>query len=144
MGKIVGRIALPATIHCTTEFLSDLGKEIAKAVGQEAKEFLDRDPGDKDAKQFWDVHHAKIAAMDAFRLTLEELTKPDDAKPIKLVIMVDELDRCRPDYALSLLEIIKHFFNVEGVHFVLGVNLSELQNIVRARYGSNIKAWKQH
>ena len=82
--------------------------------------------------------------MYAFRLTLEELTKPDDAKPIKLVIVVDELDRCRPDYALSLLEIIKHFFNVEGVHFVLGVNLSELQNIVRARYGRNIKAWKQH
>lgn len=54
--------------------------------------------------------------------------------------MIDELDRCRPDYALSLLEIVKHFFNVSGVHFVLGVNLSELQNSVRVRYGSNVDA----
>ena len=140
VSKIVGRIALSAAIHCTPESLSDLGDEIANDLGQGAKDFLDKDPGDKDANQFWDVHHAKIAAMDAFRLALEELTRPNDAKPIKLVIVVDELDRCRPDYALSLLEIIKHFFNVEGVHFVLGVNLSELQNIVRARYGSNIDA----
>ena len=140
VSKVVGRIALSAAIHCTTETLSDLGDEIAKTVGQEAKDFLEKEQGNKDSKKFWDAHHAKIAAMDAFRLALEELTKPNDAEPIKLVIVIDELDRCRPDYALSLLEIIKHFFNVEGVHFVLGVNLSELQNIVRARYGSNIDA----
>ena len=140
VSKIVGRIALTAAIHHIPKPLSDLGNEIAKDLGQGVKDFLDKEQGDKDSSQFWDVHHARIAAMDAFRLALEELTKPDDAVPIKLVIVVDELDRCRPDYALSLLEVIKHFFNVEGVHFVLGVNLSELQNIVRARYGSNIDA----
>jgi hypothetical protein len=58
----------------------------------------------------------------------------------KLVIVIDELDRCRPDYALQLLEIIKHFFNVPGVHFVLGVNLKELQNSVKARYGAGVDA----
>ncbi len=50
------------------------------------------------------------------------------------MIVVDELDRCRPDYALSLLEVIKHFFAVDHVHFVLGVNLRELENMVRVRY----------
>ena len=59
-----------------------------------------------------------------------------------MVVVIDELDRCRPDYALSLLEIIKHFFNVGGVHFVLGVNLKELQNSVRARHGSGVDAAK--
>ena len=140
LSKIAGRIAFSAAIHSATEILSDLGDEIVKAVGQEAKDFLGKEQGNKEAKHFWDAHHAKIAAMDAFCLALEELTKPNDAEPIKLVIVVDELDRCRPDYALSLLEIIKHFFNVDGVHFVLGVNLSELQHIVRARYGSNVDA----
>ncbi|MGJ8628553.1 MAG: KAP family P-loop NTPase fold protein [Sulfitobacter sp.] len=70
------------------------------------------------------------------------LTAPvdDDGAPKKLVIIVDELDRCRPDYALSLLEIIKHFFDVPHVHFVLGANMRELQNSVSARYGTGIDA----
>lgn len=71
-----------------------------------------------------------------------QLTCPGEngAPTPKLVIVIDELDRCRPDYALSLLETIKHFFAVDGVHFVLGVNLKELQNSVRARYGVGANA----
>ena len=33
----------------------------------------------------------------------------------KLVLIVDELDRCRPDYAMKVLEIIKHFFDIDGL-----------------------------
>lgn len=89
------------------------------------------------SREFWRKEDGKRAAMEAFRDALIELT--DDKK---LVIVVDELDRCRPDYALNLLEVIKHFFDVPNVHFVLGVNLKELANSVRARYGSNIEAEK--
>ncbi|WP_319546202.1 P-loop NTPase fold protein [Ruegeria conchae] len=94
--------------------------------------------------EFWKIENKKRAAMEGFRQALVDLTEPDeDRVPTrKLVVVIDELDRCRPDYALSLLEIIKHFFNVDGVHFVLGVNLKELQNSVCARYGSNIEAFK--
>ncbi|MDG1351806.1 MAG: P-loop NTPase fold protein [Sulfitobacter sp.] len=72
----------------------------------------------------------------------EAAKTPDEQKPRhrKLVIVVDELDRCRPDYALSLLELIKHFFDVPHVHFVLGVNMRELENSVKARYGGGINA----
>lgn len=45
-------------------------------------------------------------------------------------------------YALSMLEVIKHFFDVPNVHFILGVNLKELANSVRARYGSGSNAEK--
>ena len=37
-------------------------------------------------------------------------------KPI--TIFIDELDRCRPDFAVQMLETVKHIFNVEGVQFV--------------------------
>ena len=140
VSKAAGRIGFSVATFGATEILSDLGDEIAKAAGQEARNFLSKEQGNDEAKQFWNAHHAKIAAMDAFRIALEDLTKPNDGEPIKLVIVVDELDRCRPDYAISLLKIIKHFFNVECVHFVLGVNLSELQNSVRVRYGSEVDA----
>ena len=89
------------------------------------------------SKQFWKKEDGKRAAMSGFRSSLEELSSNR-----KLVIVVDELDRCRPDYALSMLEVIKHFFDVPNVHFVLGVNLRELENSVRARYGNQISAEK--
>lgn len=82
--------------------------------------------------------------MAQFKKALEALTLPkaDGDGLRKIVFIVDELDRCRPDYALSLLEIIKHFFAVSNVHFVLGVNLKALENSVKARYGSEIDAGK--
>ena len=54
----------------------------------------------------------------------------------RLVIFIDELDRCKPDYALSLMERIKHFFDDERVTFVFAVNLSQLQHTVKSYYGS--------
>jgi len=95
------------------------------------------------SKDFWKKEEGKRAAMTEFRIAISALSKPTDERvpASKLVIVVDELDRCRPDYALALLETIKHFFfNVPNVHFVLGVNLSELQNSVRARYGQEVDA----
>lgn len=94
------------------------------------------------SKDFWKKEDGKHAAMNDFRKAISSLTLPENEGelPNKLVIVVDELDRCRPDYALALLETIKHFFDVPNVHFVLGVNLSELQNSVRARYGQGVDA----
>lgn len=89
----------------------------------------------KASEQFWRKEDGKRSAMQGFREALLEL-----AAEQKLVIVVDELDRCRPDYALTLLEVIKHFFDVPNVHFVLGVNMKELANSVRARYGAGTQA----
>lgn len=55
----------------------------------------------------------------------------------KLVIIVDELDRCRPDYAMKTLEIIKHFFDVEGLFIIIPTNERSLQKCVQALYGIN-------
>lgn len=153
VSKAAGRIGLSAVTFGATEILSDMGDEVAKAASDEAKALLNSKTGDAESEKFWDMHQARIAAMEAFRLALTDLTDPvtdEEAERYpelkagtpkrKLVIVIDELDRCRPDYALSLLEIIKHFFNVDGVHFVLGVNLKELQNSVRARYGIGVDA----
>ena len=52
-----------------------------------------------------------------------------------LTVVVDELDRCRPDYALKLLERIKHYFDVDNVAFVLMLNIEELSHTIEATYG---------
>ncbi|MFR9546538.1 MAG: P-loop NTPase fold protein [Rikenellaceae bacterium] len=53
-----------------------------------------------------------------------------------LVFIVDELDRCRPDYAVEVLEKIKHLFAVEGVVFVLSIDKEQLGHAVCGYYGS--------
>jgi nucleoside-triphosphatase THEP1 len=55
----------------------------------------------------------------------------------KLVIFVDELDRCNPIYSIKLLERIKHFFDHENIIFVFSVNENELTNTISNYYGQN-------
>ncbi|MDE0579036.1 MAG: P-loop NTPase fold protein [bacterium] len=52
-----------------------------------------------------------------------------------LVVVVDELDRCRPDYALDLLEVVRHLFAVDGVVVVLATNRAELCHSIKGIYG---------
>ena len=58
---------------------------------------------------------------------------------LPLVILIDELDRCRPIYAIELLEHAKHLFSVPNVIFVLGVNTAQLACSV-ILYGSRFNS----
>ena len=60
----------------------------------------------------------------------------------KLVIFIDELDRCRPSFAVELLEIIKHYFNNDKLIFVLSTNLKEFQYCIKHYYGEGFDGWK--
>lgn len=53
----------------------------------------------------------------------------------RLVVVVDELDRCRPDYAIELLEDVKHLFSVPGLTFVLAVDPDSLRASAHAVFG---------
>ena len=53
-------------------------------------------------------------------------------KANQLVFFIDELDRCKPDYAIRFLERIKHYFNDERITFVFSVSLTQLQWTNRA------------
>ena len=56
----------------------------------------------------------------------------------KLVIIVDELDRARPDYAIHFLEDMKHFFDIENVVFIFGVNKTQMKATVQTLYGEKV------
>lgn len=58
----------------------------------------------------------------------------------RLVIFIDELDRCKPDYAVNLLERIKHYFSNENVTYVFSVNIAELQHTIKRFYGDGFSA----
>ena len=82
------------------------------------------------------------ASLDNLRTELEkaisELSKDAKAKP--LVFFIDELDRCRPSFAIEMLERIKHLFDVEHLVFVLSVDKRQLEAATGAVYGEKIDA----
>lgn len=60
----------------------------------------------------------------------------------RLVIFIDELDRCKPPFAVHLLERIKHFFNDDRITFVFSLNRDQLQHTIRNFYGNGMDASK--
>lgn len=55
----------------------------------------------------------------------------------RLVVFIDELDRCKPTYAIQVLEQIKHYFGNERITFVFSINAKELEHTIRNYYGAD-------
>lgn len=79
----------------------------------------------------------EIANYDERRQTLTRFRDLlQSAVSEKIVFFIDELDRCRPDYAVRLLELVKHFFSVEGIIFVMVIDKKHLCESIKGFYGS--------
>jgi hypothetical protein len=89
------------------------------------------------------AYHNEKTAIESFRNTLQtiagELTSKTSAQA-PLIVFVDELDRCRPSFAVALLERMKHLFAVPGVAFVLALDREQLAHTIRAIYGEGFDA----
>ncbi|HEY0842043.1 KAP family P-loop NTPase fold protein [Methylotenera sp.] len=109
--------------------------DIAKPLGDKSEILLD-----KIVQKSLDEHQQVKLLIDTFRENLEAITKSLQATgkySLPMYILVDELDRCRPTYAIELLENIKHIFNSSGVFFIVATNKNELANSINAVYGSS-------
>lgn len=58
----------------------------------------------------------------------------------KLIIFIDELDRCKPSFAIEMLERIKHYFEDDRIIFVVSVNKEQLVHTIANYYGSGFDA----
>lgn len=61
----------------------------------------------------------------------------DETNANSILIMIDELDRCNPEYIIKLLERIKNLFNIPGLVFVLAVNDKMLNFAVRNKFNGD-------
>ena len=80
----------------------------------------------------------KIDSPEAFTSLLSSAAKTSSDRPV--VVLVDELDRCSPEYSVEMLQLLEHVFCAEHVVFVVAVNLAELVHSVRAFYGRGFNA----
>jgi len=119
---IPGLIKALAAKYIDTETL----REVISSAGEGANDLLKDEIVDYTKKK---------KGLVEFRAELEKYIKAHTGdKP--LVLFIDELDRCRPTYAVELLEQIKHFFSVSGIVFVLSIDKGQLGNAIRGFYGS--------
>jgi hypothetical protein len=81
-------------------------------------------------------YEKKKKSISDFRKNLSEFIQNTN-EGLPLIFIIDELDRCRPDYAVSILEQIKHFFSVQNIVFILSIDKEQLGNAIKGVYGSD-------
>jgi predicted KAP-like P-loop ATPase len=76
-----------------------------------------------------DKKNAQEQAITAYKDFKEAIWEHNFRIPTYIII--DELDRCRPDYALKYLERIKHIFEVVNLRFVITSDNNQLASIIQ-------------
>lgn len=110
-------------------FLPDELIEDLKEYGNNAKELLlHRIP------ELCQLDEHKQALED-FKKIISEYTMPLKQKDGKLVVIIDELDRCKPTFSIQTLEVAKHIFDIENVVFLFAVDIQQLSHSISCVYG---------
>ena len=124
---------LPGAIRLLTAGVLDLTPVLEKELGQAISSFAD----DRLA-HYQEMRHS----VEGFKTSLQDMatTIASSSEMRPLVLVIDELDRCRPSYAIELLEVAKHLFSVDHIVFILAVNRAELAHSIKAVYGQDFDA----
>lgn len=136
LAESAGKISLPALSILASAIVPGGGKvvDLASAMPDLAEGLLGWDRARRSAEERFRLSLAE--AKDALKNSLESETEAP------LVVIVDELDRCRPDFAIKFLERVKHFFNVDGVCFLIATDNDNLPEAVNAVYGQGVDGEK--
>jgi len=128
-GSILAKSILPALLKGVTK------KYIDTDIVLEAIENTTKGMTDIFEEEIQEYSNKK-QSVNEFRTELEEFIKKSSSnKP--LIFIIDELDRCRPNYAVEVLEQIKHLFSVNGIVFVLSIDKIQLGYAIRGVYGND-------
>lgn len=76
------------------------------------------------------------ANIREFKKYLENLPVKVDEHCKRIIFIIDELDRCKPPFALEIIEIVKHLFSVPNITFLLVLNRAQLEASVKSEYGT--------
>lgn len=136
IGTTLLKRSLPAAVKLATAGLLDLNDITEETLG---------DLAEKTAESEIEAYEESRRSITKFREAIEEVarhvgTLNNEGERLPLVLIIDELDRCKPSYAVRVLECIKHLFAVPGIVFVLAVDRTQLSHSVRSQYGVGMDA----
>lgn len=124
----------------------DTAKKVLKVIGlsaahhflgETATNVIDKclENDDKSIIENYGFEKRRQIILD-FRDTLSRVIEKTTKK--KLVIIIDELDRCRPTFAIQTLELAKHLFAVPNLVFVFSLDIEQLSCSVKTVYGNDM------
>ncbi len=129
--KSMARGAMKIAVRVSTGGLLD--GSVVDGVEEDVSELLSEQVDSILEERLRSSSEDKLALKN-FRKYLADFAS-ENGSGLPIVFVIDELDRCRPDFALELIEQIKHLFSVRGITFLLVMNRRQLEESIRAKYG---------
>jgi len=103
---------------------------------QSIKESLESRPGDDIGKQIDTIYDNATGFLEH---ALDEIRSGENGDRYRIVVFVDDLDRCTPQNGLDVLESIKGLFDINGLIYVLGMNPDTIDSLIEEKYKSRKK-----
>ena len=127
------RRAIPGVIRLVTSGLVNLSPEVVQELGNAFASYAET-----KVKNYQEAQKSFSNFKKNLQKIANTLEQSNENRP--LIVVIDELDRCRPSYAVELLEVAKHLFAVDHIVFVMAVNRSELACSIKSLYGNDFDA----
>jgi len=87
-----------------------------------------------DSQTMTRIASALSQLIDFDQILTKELEAHDGQPSKVMVVIIDDLDRCRTDFVWQILDTIQQFSDVPDLHFVIGVDADHLNETVRGRF----------
>ncbi len=134
IGARLARMLVPAAIKVLTSGVIDVNKVVDETIA---------DLSEKIVSAEIEAHKRDKSDLEKFKKNLQGLVgslnvSKGQAENRPFLFVVDELDRCKPTYAVKLLERMKHVFDLDNVVFILSLDKSQLSHAIRAVYGEGM------
>jgi hypothetical protein len=132
LGKVISGLSMKTTFGVPNLATIDIGYDFSKA--QQKKLSL---RSFNTQLEIYRLEHTKV--YDGIDLIVNLVGNPELVghgrnKGVKLVVFIDDLDRCKPEKAAEIFEFIKVFLNISGIVFILGLNDKIIERAIRERY----------
>jgi hypothetical protein len=136
-GKDIIKKTIPAEVKIASHGILDVDKGMEDALSDFTSGVLEHQIKNYSAAKD-QVKKFKEQMIELVE-SLQKNEHSRDSKLKPLVFFIDELDHCRPDYSIKVLEKIKHFFDIDGIIVVLGMDMEQLGHSVKTVFGQNMR-----
>ncbi|SHN93362.1 KAP family P-loop NTPase fold protein [bacterium endosymbiont of Bathymodiolus sp. 5 South] len=106
-----------------------------KVIGDETVAKMVSDFVENSTTALIDNYQKEKTTLEKFKNSIAKILKKID-KGQPFIVFIDELDRCRPLYAIECLERIKHIFGIKRLIFVLSIDKKNLAKSIQSQYGN--------
>ncbi|MEI9421503.1 P-loop NTPase fold protein [Mesorhizobium sp. Cs1299R1N1] len=118
-------------------FIGELVKSGTEKITIEVESVIDQ-----GTQKVIDRFNEKRKAADEFQMRLTNAVAAIGSdRALPFYVIVDELDRCRPSYAIALLERVKHLFGAPNIAFVFATNSDQLRHSISGLYGAGFNGF---